>query len=95
MYALQKSIELNNSQIASDEKLMNSYKSQLKRLENEVILGAATERDLNNLEYQISKLETTISLAQSENEVLAKQINDLKNNKAGVQKKEEPATFSP
>lgn len=96
IYALQKSIQLNNSQIAGDEKLMNSYKSQLKRLENEVILGAATERDLNNLEYQISKLETNISLLQSENEVMNKQIYDLMNNKTAVQEKQkEPATFSP
>lgn len=96
MYSLQKSIDLNNSQISSDKSLLKSYKTQLRRLENEVILGAATERDLNNLEYQISKLETSISLAQSENSVLRKQINALKSNETAVQEMENSlATLSP
>mgnify|MGYP000511492654 CR=1 FL=1 len=73
-YALQKSISLNIGQINGDKELLASYKSQLNRLENEVILGTASERDLNNLEYQISKLETSISMTQAENEVLNKQL---------------------
>ncbi|NOQ70729.1 MAG: hypothetical protein GQ574_01935 [Crocinitomix sp.] len=77
MYSLQKSIDLNNSQIRGDRQLLTSYKSQLGQLENEVILGAANERDLQNLEYQISKLETSISLTQSENGVLNKQLMAL------------------
>ncbi len=74
IFSLKKSISLNNSQIAGDETLMASYKKQLRSLENEVILGAANERDLNNLEYQITKLETAINLSRTENAVLNKQI---------------------
>ncbi len=84
MYSLQKSIDLNNSQIRGDRQLLASYKSQLNQLENEVILGAANERDLQNLEYQISKLETSISLTQSENGVLNKQLSALKNGEEEV-----------
>lgn len=80
IYSLQKSIELNNSQIRGDKELLESYKQQLSRMENDVILGTASERDLNNLEYQISKLETSISLVKSENGVLIKQLNALKLN---------------
>jgi len=78
IYSLQKSIELNNSQARGDRDLLESYRKQLKRMENDVILGTASERDLNNLEYQISKLETSISLVKSENGVLIKQLNALK-----------------
>lgn len=81
VYSLQKSIDLNNSQIRGDRQLLTSYKSQLGQLENEVILGAANQRDLQNLEYQISKLETSISLTQSENGVLNRQLKALQ---AGV-----------
>lgn len=77
MYNLRKDIDLNNSQIQGDRELIASYKDQLSKLETEVMLGAANERDLNNLEYQISKLETSISLAQSENAVLAQQIAEI------------------
>lgn len=77
MYSLQKSIELNNSQIRGDKELLVSYKEQLKRIENDVILGAASDRDMNNLEYQISKLETSIGLVKSENSVLARQLANL------------------
>lgn len=80
MYSLQKSIDLNNSQIRADRELMASYKSQLSRMENEVILGAANEKELNNLEYQISKLETSISLTRSENGVLNRQLQALQTN---------------
>lgn len=80
IYSLQKSIVLNNSQVRGDRDLLESYKKQLKRLENDVILGTASERDLNNLEYQINKLETSISLVKSENGVLIKQLNALKAN---------------
>lgn len=80
IYSLQKSIELNNSQVRGDRDLLESYKKQLKRMENDVILGTASERDLNNLEYQISKLETSISMVKSENGVLIKQLNALKAN---------------
>lgn len=76
-YSLQKSIDLNNSEIRSNRQLLQSYKNQLSQLENEVILGAASEKDINNYEYQISKLETAISLAQSENAVLNKQLRGI------------------
>lgn len=78
IYSLQKSIELNNSQTRGDRDLLESYRKQLKRMENDLILGTASERDLNNLEYQISKLETSISLVKSETSVLIKQLNALK-----------------
>jgi multidrug resistance efflux pump len=77
MYTLQKNIDLNNSRIRGDSELLDSYKKQLKRMENEVILGAASDRDLANLEYQISKLETEIKLKRSENGVLKRQLLDL------------------
>ncbi len=80
IYSLQKSIQLNNSQIRSDKELLDSYKKQLSRMENDVILGTASERDLNNLEYQISKTETAISLVKSENGVLIRQLEALKLN---------------
>lgn len=80
LYSLQKSVELNNTQIKGDRDLLESYKKQMKRMENDVILGTASERDLINLEYQISKLETSINLVKSENSVLIKQLNALKLN---------------
>jgi len=97
IYSLEKSISLNNSKIRGDKQLLNSYKSQLRNMENEVILGAANERDLNNLEYQISKLETAINLNRSENSVLAKQLNTLKSNQENTDDTAftEPSTFSP
>tara|TARA_B110000037_G_scaffold101356_1_gene118175 strand:- start:28870 stop:29922 length:1053 start_codon:yes stop_codon:yes gene_type:complete len=97
MYSLQKSIDLNNSRIRGDRQLLTSYKSQLNQLENEVILGAANERDLQNLEYQISKLETSINLAQSENGVLNRQLTALKTGEedAAVAISAAPAEFSP
>ncbi|MFT5819426.1 MAG: multidrug resistance efflux pump [Crocinitomix sp.] len=97
MYSLQKSIDLNNSQIRGDRQLLASYKSQLGQLENEVILGAANERDLQNLEYQISKLETSISLTQSENGVLNKQLGALQSgaNMSVDELSASPQEFSP
>lgn len=76
-YTLEKSIRLNNEEIKGEEGLLNSYHSQMVRLENEVILGTASERDLNNLEYKISKLETAIALLNSENSILNKQLMEL------------------
>lgn len=80
MYSLKKSIDLNNSQVRGDRSLVEQYKKQLLRMENDVILGTASERDMVNLEYQISKLEASIRLVQSENAVLVKQLNELKVN---------------
>jgi multidrug resistance efflux pump len=79
-YSLKKSISLNNSQIRADKTLMATYQNQLKRMENEVIVGTASERDLANLEYQIGKLETSISLKRSENGVLARQLSAIQEN---------------
>lgn len=83
-YTLRKNIDLNNSQIRGDKELLKAYKSQLAQLRNEVILGTASEREINNLEYQISKLETAIKLTRSENSVLSKQLAELDANEEAV-----------
>ena len=77
-YSLKKSIDLNNSKIRSDKQLLASYQSQLNRLENEVILGTASEKDLVNIRYQIKKVEAVITLNRNENAILNRQLGDVK-----------------
>jgi multidrug resistance efflux pump len=78
-YSLKKSIDLNASKIRSDKQLLASYKSQLNRLENEIILGTSSDKELSNLTYQIKKLESVIELNLSENIILSRQLKEIQN----------------
>lgn len=97
LYSLQKSIDLNNSKIAGDRALLNSYKGQLRQLENDAILGAASDRDINNMKYQISRVETSIQLTKSETDVLRKQLKTMQSKMSEIADLEtgEFADFSP
>lgn len=77
IYNLRKNIDLNVVKISDNKKLLEIYKLDLERVRNEVILDAVSHTNLENLEYQISKLEAEINLLQEQNRIYRKQIGYL------------------
>lgn len=77
IYNLKKNIELNKVRINDSKKLLGIYEADLKRVRNEVILDAVSHTNLENLEYQINRLQAEISLDEEENRVFARQISYL------------------
>ncbi|MCH2234431.1 MAG: hypothetical protein MK078_09285 [Crocinitomicaceae bacterium] len=77
LYNLRKNVALNNARIKDDKKLLALYEEDLERVRNEVILDAVSHTNLENLEYQISKLESAININESENSVMYRQIKYL------------------
>lgn len=77
IYKLKKDIDLNRVRISDNQELLSVYEDDLERVRNEVILDAVSHTNLENLEYQVSKLQAEISLRQEENRIFNKQIKYL------------------
>jgi hypothetical protein len=77
IYALRKNIDLNIVKIADNNKLLAIYKKDLERVRNEVILDAVSHTNLENLEYQITRLESDTNLLNEQNRIFRKQIGYL------------------
>ena len=78
IYQLRKSIDLNKVKIQDDKALLDVYEADLERVRNEVILDAVSHTNLENLEYQITKLEADINLKEEQNRIYYKQIGYLR-----------------
>jgi hypothetical protein len=77
IYALRKNIDLNNVKISDNNKLLAIYKNDLERVRNEVILDAVSHTNLENLEYQITRIESDNNLLAEQNRIFRKQIGYL------------------
>ena len=77
LYNLRKNVALNKARIEDDKKLLAIYEDDLERVRQEVILDAVSHTNLENLEYQISRLESAIHINESENSVMYRQIKYL------------------
>ncbi|MEX1003003.1 MAG: hypothetical protein WDZ35_12870 [Crocinitomicaceae bacterium] len=78
IYQLSRDRDLNRVQIRDNESLLEVYQQDLERVRNEVILDAVSHTNLENLEYQISKLRAEINLLNERNRIYSKQIGHLK-----------------
>ncbi|UKN02810.1 HlyD family secretion protein [Paracrocinitomix mangrovi] len=78
IYNLKKSIDLNTVRIKDEQELLQVYKDDRERVRNEVILDAVSHTNLENLDYQIAKLESDINLLNSQNSIYRRQIGHLK-----------------
>lgn len=77
IYVMKKNISLNNVKIRDYKDILASYKSDLTRVQNEVILDAVSHTNLENLEYRIERTENDINLFQSQNSIYRKQLDYL------------------
>lgn len=77
LYNLRKNVSLNRIRVKDDQALLAIYESDLERVRNEVILDAVSHTNLENLEYQISKLQANINILQGQISVYNKQIKYL------------------
>ncbi|MBL7899258.1 MAG: hypothetical protein JNJ99_12045, partial [Crocinitomicaceae bacterium] len=77
IYALRKNIDLNVVKISDNNKLLAVYRQDLERVRNEVILDAVSHTNLENLEYQITRLEADNNLLNEQNRIFRKQIGYL------------------
>ncbi len=77
IYVMKKNISLNNLKIKDYKDILASYKSDLTRVQNEVILDAVSHTNLENLEYRIERTENDINLFQSQNSIYRKQLDYL------------------
>lgn len=74
LYTLRKNVQLNAVRIKDDKELLAIYESDLERVRNEVILDAVSHTNLENLEYQIAKLNADINVLGSQIGIYNKQI---------------------
>ncbi len=74
LYTLRKNVQLNAVRINDDKELLAIYESDLERVRNEVILDAVSHTNLENLEYQIAKLNADINVLSSQIGIYRKQI---------------------
>ena len=77
IYSLRKGIDLNIVKIGDNNKLLKIYKTDLERVRNEVILDAVSHTNLENLEYQITRIEADNNLLNEQNRIYRKQIGYL------------------
>jgi len=77
LYTLRKNVQLNGVRIKDNQALLDVYNSDLERVRNEVILDAVSHTNLENLEYQISKLNADINVLGSQISIYRKQIKYL------------------
>ncbi len=77
MYVLRKNIDLNTVRLEDYRSMRTVLNGSLERVENEVILDAVSHTNLENLGYRIDKLNTDISLLESQNSIYRKQLNKL------------------
>jgi hypothetical protein len=78
IYMLKKNVDLNRVRINDDKELLAVYEQDIERVRNEVILDAVSHTNLENLEYQISKLQASINLLSAQIGIYKKQIGYLK-----------------
>ena len=74
IYTLKKNIDLNRVQSRDKQKLLDIYQSDIERVRHEVILDAVSHTNLENLEYQISKLSAEINMITEESRIFRKQV---------------------
>ena len=74
LYTLRKNVQLNGVRIRDTKELLAVYESDIERVRNEVILDAVSHTNLENLEYQISKLNADINVLGSQIGIYRKQI---------------------
>ena len=82
-YALAKKIALNNIDVTESQALIVSYKSEIQRLQNEVVLDVLPKNRLEYVQNEILRLTTAIEKLQSENNQLyglIKQLNGMAKN---------------
>ena len=77
IYSLRKNVDLNNVKISDNNKLLKIYRADLERVRNEVILDAVSHTNLENIEYQITRLEADNNLLDEQNRIFRKQIGYL------------------
>ncbi|MGV6861907.1 MAG: hypothetical protein ACWA41_09050 [Putridiphycobacter sp.] len=88
IYNMKKNIDLNKVRINDYKAMLEAYKSDLIRVQNEVILDAVSHTNLENLEYRIEKTENDIAVYESQNKIYRKQLAYLYE----LKKSEEDAT---
>lgn len=77
LFALKKKIALNNIDAAENASLINNYKSEIKRLSNEVILDVLPKNRLEFVQNEIFRLNTSNQKLQHENNELNALIKTL------------------
>lgn len=77
IFSIKKKIVLNNIDIAENEGLITTFKSEIKRLTNEVILDVLPKTRLDYVQNEILKLETLNKKLQKENNELYGLIKTL------------------
>ncbi len=77
LFALKKKIALNNIDAAENASLINNYKSEIKRLSNEVILDVLPKNRLEFVQNEIFRLNTQNQKLQHENSELYGLIKTL------------------
>jgi hypothetical protein len=78
-YALSKKIALNTIDITESKSLIDSYKSEIQRLQNEVVLDVLPKNRLEYVQNEILRLNTAILKLASENNQLYGLIKQLNN----------------
>ncbi|MFL5763033.1 MAG: hypothetical protein ACJ77K_03765 [Bacteroidia bacterium] len=79
-YALMKKVALNKIDISESQALIDSYKSEIQRLQNEVVLDVLPKNRLDYVQNEILRLNTAIAKLNSENNQLyglLKQLNSM------------------
>jgi multidrug resistance efflux pump len=79
-YALMKKVALNKIDITESQALIGSYKSEIQRLQNEVVLDVLPKNRLDYVQTEILRLNTAIAKLSSENNQLyglLKQLNSM------------------
>ncbi len=79
-YALMKKVALNKIDITESTALITSYKSEIQRLQNEIVLDVLPKNRLDYVQNEILRLNTTIAKLSSENNQLyglLKQLNSM------------------
>jgi hypothetical protein len=79
-YALMKKVALNKIDITESSALIGSYKNEIQRLQNEIILDVLPKNRLEYVQNEILRLNTAIAKLSSENNQLyglLKQLNSM------------------
>ncbi len=79
-YALMKKVALNKIDITESTALIGSYKSEIQRLQNEIVLDVLPKNRLEYVQNEILRLNTAIAKLSSENNQLyglLKQLNSM------------------
>ena len=77
LFALKKKITLNNIDVSENNTLINNYKSEIKRISNEVILDVLPKSRLEYVQNEIFRIGTENQKLQKENNELSVLIKTL------------------